>query len=335
MTKEELIKKLEEIFSTKIISYITSDKKNGPGASIATDALDLFPRHLDSIGEVDSISLFIYSRGGDVDVPWRLVNMIREYCKKFNVIIPYRAHSAATMICLGANKILMGKMSELSPIDPSVSNAFNPDDPKNPINKIPISVEDVTSFVELVKKEIDAETDKDINKSDIICNIFQQLTNKIHPLALGNVQRSHKQIRFLSKILLELHLKHSNEEDNHKIEFIVDTLTEKLYSHMHLISRYEAKNIIGLKVDYLNNDEENLVKQLYEIYKTELSIGSYFNPIELLGQNNNVALSLDIALIETLETSDIFSLQGDISKAPGPDTKPNVKILNQGWNAIK
>ena len=48
--------------------------------------------------------------------------LISKTCKenslKFNVAIPRKAKSAATLISLGANEIHMGTMSELGPIDP-------------------------------------------------------------------------------------------------------------------------------------------------------------------------------------------------------------------------
>ena len=58
--------------------------------------------------------------------------MIREYCDKFSVLVPDKAHSAATMIALGADEIVMSNLSEISPIDPSTANVFNPQDPQNP-----------------------------------------------------------------------------------------------------------------------------------------------------------------------------------------------------------
>jgi len=332
--REELIKNIEEKFNTKVIVYITVDRINGPGASIAKDILNIFQRHLDAIGVEENITLFLYSTGGDVDVPWRLVTLIREYCRNFNVIVPYKAHSAATLICLGANEIIMGKMSELSPVDPSTSNAFNPDDPKNPLRKIPITVEDVSSFIQLVKREFE-KNDNAINQTEVICNIFKQLTDKIHPLALGNVQRAHSQIRDLSKKLLGLHMKNDTEEDLSKIEKVVNILTEKLYSHNHMIPRYEAKNIIGLNVKYLDESNEDTIKDLFNYYKKNLNIGEMFNPLELLGEDESVNLSLIIALLETLKTEDQYSLEANILKQKKIGIKPNVQIIKQGWQSIR
>ena len=113
-------------------------------------------------------------------VPWRLVSMIREYCDHFSVLVPYKAHSAATMIALGADEIVMSDMSELSPIDPSTANVFNPVDPQNPQNRIPISVEDVMAYFDLAKNKFGIKSDEELTE---IFKKFIDSNPSIHPLA--------------------------------------------------------------------------------------------------------------------------------------------------------
>ena len=125
----ELIQKIENNRNSALISYIAGDREN-ISTRIAPDSIRVIYRHLENLKEYDKIDMFLYTRGGDVLTPWRLINLIREYTDEFNVIVPFRAYSAGTLICLGANTVIMGKMGELGPIDPVVANAFNPKDPK-------------------------------------------------------------------------------------------------------------------------------------------------------------------------------------------------------------
>src|SRR4030042_3001526 len=118
MNTQEIIKKIEEKRSSKVITYITSDRQGPVNARVAMDIIPIISNQLRKIGKTEKIDLILYSAGGDTLVPWRLVSMIREYCDKFSVIIPYKAPSAATMITLGADEIVMTDLSELSPIDP-------------------------------------------------------------------------------------------------------------------------------------------------------------------------------------------------------------------------
>ena len=119
---------------------------------MAEDVIPIFNRHLENIGEQKKISLFIYTRGGDMVTPLRLVKLIRSYCNEFEVLIPYRCHSAGTLIALGAHKVVMGKLGELSPVDPVTMHPYNPQNPLNPQQRLEISVEDLNSYFLLARE---------------------------------------------------------------------------------------------------------------------------------------------------------------------------------------
>jgi ClpP class serine protease len=93
---------------------------------------DHFVNHLDKIGVVDRICFIIYSRGGETLSAWSLINLVRQYCDYLIALVPSRAHSAATLMCLGANEIVMTKQATLGPIDPSVNGPLNPQIPGAP-----------------------------------------------------------------------------------------------------------------------------------------------------------------------------------------------------------
>jgi Serine dehydrogenase proteinase len=65
------------------------------------------------------ILLILNSTGGDVAAAYLIAKLCREHTIfTFEVAVPRRAKSAATLICCGADKIHMGSLSELGPIDP-------------------------------------------------------------------------------------------------------------------------------------------------------------------------------------------------------------------------
>jgi ClpP class serine protease len=74
---------------------------------------------------VQQAQLYLYTRGGNTLAAWTLVNLIRNFCKDFEVIVPFNCHSAGTLISLGANRIVMTKQATLGPIDPSVNGPLN------------------------------------------------------------------------------------------------------------------------------------------------------------------------------------------------------------------
>jgi ATP-dependent protease ClpP protease subunit len=63
----------------------------------------------------------IDSRGGSVEPAYLISKTCKRLSKdRFVVAVPRKAKSAATLLCLGADEIHMGLMSELGPIDPQI-----------------------------------------------------------------------------------------------------------------------------------------------------------------------------------------------------------------------
>ena len=80
-----------------------------------------FANMLKSIGQVPKLDLIVVSPGGDGTVAETTLHLCRKYCTdQFRVAIPAFAKSAATLIALGADEIVMGESSELGPIDAQV-----------------------------------------------------------------------------------------------------------------------------------------------------------------------------------------------------------------------
>ena len=80
-------------------------------AQIAPDVLEYFSEQLDKIGKTNKISLMLYTRDGDTMAAYSLVNLVRQFCTEFEVIIPSKARSSGTIISLGADHIMMTKQS--------------------------------------------------------------------------------------------------------------------------------------------------------------------------------------------------------------------------------
>lgn len=273
-TRIDLIKQIQTKRDTLVFTYVTSTR---PGAEVqmAMDCIRKIYDHIIAFNKPKDelkIDLFLYSNGGDGTVPWRLVTLIREFSKKFTVLIPFRAFSAATLTSLGADEIIMHPMGMLGPTDPTVSNDFNPNHPTNPQQKVGISVEDVTAYINQIKE------DAGITHEDELVQAFNKLPENIHPLALGNVKRSLSQSRMMATKLLALHM--DSAKEIHQIQEIVDNLTSKLYFHGHPINRVEAEKSVGIKtIKHTTKDIEDLMWKLYMEYEKEMKLDEPFNPV--------------------------------------------------------
>lgn len=311
---QQLFRAIEDERQTHLLAYVTSDRPLPFQAKMALDVIPRFYEHLTRMKEVGKIDLFLFSLGGDTIVPWRLVNLIRECAREFSVLVPYKAHSAATLVALGADEIVIGPMGELSPIDPSISTPFNPPHPNEPKEpKIEIGVEDVGGFINLARETVG------ITDQDNLVRMMEKLSEHIHPLAIGAVYRSHALIRLLAGKLLALHMREPT--DTQRIPKIVDDLAEKLYYHNYLISRNEAEEL-GLRVVRPSASLERLLWELYLSYEAEMDLGQPFDPLTYLGEGESAELEKPIALIESRGLRSTICKRVRIQRMPTPPGQP-------------
>jgi len=337
LSRLELIKQIEKERNSAVICYITGDK-NQFSAKIGDDVIPIIFRHLELIGNRNNIDLLLYTRGGDMVTPIRIVKIIRSFCKKFSILIPYRAHSAGTLIALGADEIVMTKLAELTPVDPTTGHPFNPRDPVDQKKPIPISVEDITSYFLLAKDKIKIKEDKMAEIYDNLTKHSYPDPRHLHPLALGNIYRAQRMIRILSERLLGLRMDTGN---NKTIEKIVNEITSDICIHNYPIYRDEAKSL-GLNVIVPNHNLEKMLWNVYVKYAEDMELTKPFNPMEVLGQDNAKNIKYGAAYIESLKARDTFYYDIRINKnvtpsTPGQPPLPavNVNVAGFAWEKVR
>lgn len=300
----ELYKKLESERNSKLLVYVTSTRGNLE-TQIANDILPKFTEHLDKIGDTQKITLYLYTNGGNTLAAWSLVNLIRSFCENFEVIIPANCFSSGTLICLGTDNIVMTKQATLGPIDPSVNGPFNPMMPgiNDPNAKLPVSVEFVNAYVEMAKETFG------INDSRSMTDILLNLSEKIHPMTLGQVYRTRSQIQMLARKLMKWHNLSTDQEDE-----IIKFLCSESGSHDYAIRRKEAVEHLGLHVEKPSMELYKVIKSIYDDICAELEFENPYNPNILLNQQNPYNYSFRRGLIESLyHGTDVYLSEGTLT----------------------
>jgi len=325
--RKALFERLEVARNAKVISYITGDRP-GMETQISAEAYDRFVNHLDKIGVVKKITLYLYTRGGDTLAAWSLINLIRLFCEEFEVVIPSKALSSGTLISLGANNIVMTKQATLGPIDPSIHTALNPQIHGGaPDARVPVSVEEVSGFLELAKTELG------IHAESNLATLLNHLSDKIHPLVLGKVYRSKSQIQMLARKLLSAH-----GMDEEKMKKIISFLCSESGSHDYTIHRREARDGLGLKVEKPNDELYALVKQIYDDIVVEMRLNTKFDVGNELGGQPQANYSCRRVLIESAGGgTDVFLSEGVLGQRQ-IQIQPNIaqtayedKRTYEGW----
>lgn len=325
----ELYRQIEESRGSKLLVYITSTRQ-GLETQIANDILPKVSEHLDKIGDVEKISLYLYTNGGNTLTAWSLVNLIRSFCKNFEVIIPANCFSSGTLICLGANTLIMTKQAVLGPIDPSINGPLNPMIPgiNDPNAKVPVSVEFVNAYIEMAKKDFG------IIDQRLMTDILLHLSEKIHPLTLGQVYKSKSQIQMLARKLMSWQSLGHVKEDA-----IIRFLCSESGSHDYSIRRQEAKDSLGLNIEKPTDELYSVIKQIYDDISRELELENPYNPAIMLSKTDTQAYSFRRGLIESIYNgTDVYVSEGELVKqmfapAPGIAPQPNMSDNRffEGW----
>ena len=114
----EVIKEIEAITKRRLLIYVANF--NHPSSPITFEDKTGFSDLIEDITEQE-VDILVNSPGGFAEVTESLVTMLRSKFNHIRFAIPNMAKSAATLLCLSGNQLLMDHRSELGPTDPQIS----------------------------------------------------------------------------------------------------------------------------------------------------------------------------------------------------------------------
>lgn len=250
-----LIQQIERLRRSRVLVYWTS-----PFAKMGDGSLPPLYDQLCAIGDVEHLDLVLHTGGGDTEIPWRMVALIREFADRFSVIVPHRAASAGTLLAMGADEIVMTRFAVLGPIDPSRTHPLLPG--REGETPEPVSVQDMRHAMQFIREA--GRVDEEFAYTpEAMAQIFTALFDKLHPLAIGAIEQSYALSKLIGTRCLETHMTEPGADK--RIAKIVDQLCDEYKSHAYQIPRCEAKQI-GLKVKYAPKRLDDAVMRLYRHY---------------------------------------------------------------------
>ncbi len=262
---QEVLAKLEAVLGEPMLTYWNSAK----GSICQNDVAGLYGL-LQRLGRVDRLSLLIKSDGGSGEASLRMVNLLRQYTKHLTVLAPFECQSAATMLALGADKIIMGPLAHLSATDTSLTHDLSPIDRDN--DRVRVSQDELQRVVALWQAQAKGEK----------TNPYESLFEYVHPLVIGAVDRASALSTKLCIEILSYHM-----DDTEKAQAISNELNHLYPSHSYPITLREAKRI-GLNVGAMDDDVCHLLFELNEIY-SEMGQNAYVDYDERNAHDNSIS----------------------------------------------
>ena len=188
------------------------------------------------MGDVGGLDILLDSGGGDLDAAYKTLKVMHVHAKDTAVIVPFYAKSAATLIALGGDRLILCKGGELGPVDPQVQDIIT--GVFVPAN----SIKETVDFLE--------------GLSDNVVKV--SLTEKIPTLMVGAYRAAAK----ASKQYLEEVISARNVTNK---KALVEMFTEKFFSHGYpMDAALLRKNKI--EVSEIDDGEESLIYELLDHY---------------------------------------------------------------------
>lgn len=241
---QEIVRQIEAMIDAPLITYWNSHR-----GSVCNNDVIAFYELLESIGKQETLYLFIKSDGGEGQASLRIVNLLRQYCNNLIAVIPLECASAATMMAIGANRIIMGPMAHLTAVDTSLTHELSPIDQRDN-SRVGVSLDELNRVIRLWNQE----------KKESVGNPYSDLYQFVHPLVIGAVDRADSLSVMICEELLSYHML-----DEETIKHIANILNSKYPSHSYPILKREAAKI-GLNVSDMSVEVHALLLELNELY---------------------------------------------------------------------
>jgi len=357
--RRSLYRQIEEARGNPLIVFVTSMRQNASG-QIAPDVIPELIHQINDISEGhEEVDLLVVSNGGDPLVAWRIVNLLRERFRRYNILLPYAAYSAATLLALGADKIVMHPFANLGPVDPQITSTRQSEGKTKKVNQF--GSEDLVHYLAFVRENVGITNQQELERA------FELLCQDVGALEIGAAKRSSQLMLSLGEKLLGLHTIDKNEART-----ITESLNKSFYHHGYSVGRTEARDL-KLKVADNNPKLEKLIWEVWQSVSQDMKCDEPFDPLEIAFSNPESALSLSsgysvnipmnlpppiaqqaynqvlqqigiqpirpvefevfFAMIESVRSRSIFKQKGEVRAVRLPDMNINLNITpkSQKW----
>lgn len=227
--RQALIKEIEQLTKTSLICYVS------PNSQIERDDVIAMVDLLHNTVPGAPIDLMLHSPGGNIDAAEKLITLIRKRAgtAPVRVIVPDFAKSAATLVALGADAILMSDSSELGVIDPQV---------ELPNGKGHLQAVSAQGYLDAFNDWSKMLRD---NPGDPVARL---MLDKMEPSTIHRLEQATTRSRKIAAALLATGMVKDEDEASAIVDDLSDT--RKWHSHGQMIPQ-EALLKLGLSVNYL------------------------------------------------------------------------------------
>lgn len=232
--RRKYLKKVSEITGRNTIAYYSGwlQKPQAPDTAVNDKDKSGFMLAINKLDRAKGLDLILHTPGGDIAATESLVDYLYSmFDKDIRVIVPQISMSAGTMIAFASKEIVMGKHSNLGPIDPQMGG---------------LACQAVLNEFEQAKA--------DIKHNPQAAALWQVIISKYHPTLLGACKQA---IEWSEKMVFQWLEGNMCNGDEQRVKQIVSTFANHTVqkSHARHISKKECQDV-GLNITDLEADQD-------------------------------------------------------------------------------
>jgi hypothetical protein len=280
--RRDKYKKLVKITNRPLVVYASAFMQPEKSPFMPLMALDFsdkdgFEEVLSGIKE-ENVDILLHSPGGSAEATESIVKIVRNNIKDVRFIITGSAKSAATILALSGNSIVMTNAGEMGPIDPQirVRNRFAP----------------AGSIIEQFEKA----TQQIVETPEVLpawIPILQEYAPSLLVECENYIELSEKLVKsWMSKYMFA---ESTKKETTKKINNIAKYLTNEKtnLSHARRID-YEDLKKIGVKVSLASDLGVKFSEALNEVHLALMQTLIFSNALKIFENSNDEALILNV-----------------------------------------
>lgn len=228
--------------------------------------------------EGDAIDILLHSPGGSAEATESIVKMLRSKFKDVRFIVMGAAKSAATMLALSGNVILMGEIGELGPIDPQirVGGMYAP----------------AGSIIE----QFDRAT-KQLEQHPNQLPVWIPILEKFAPALLVQCQNFIELAKRLVKEWMIEYMFSKDKDAKMKAGQISSYLANEknTLSHSRHISAEKLESL-GVKIEYLNKQDKKLQQVIQKLHLTVMATLDGTNAVKIFENSDDAVLIRQVTI---------------------------------------
>ena len=219
-------------------------------ATVAEEGLPVLYELLTHTGHHERLDVVLATAGGGVSAARQVAVLLREFADELRVIVPWRARSAGTLLCLSADEVTIAPLGHFSPIDAQIGGDIEV------AADLPgfVSAEDIRGFPEMARDWFGVEREGDA------LQLLAIVAQRVFPPSLTAFHRADRLVRRTADELLRLPTRSLPEEQRRAI---VEALVTGQDAHGGFLSRRELREL-GLPVRFPDVQEEERIWQVWK-----------------------------------------------------------------------